>query len=185
MSTELQEAAKTAVYELLDRYNGLLNKSQAEQVHKLLHWAEFLAIKKKFTVKQVAWALTELTKNGSPFMPSAIEIANKLEPSKESSEDLAIAAMEEVVKAVVEHGHYRTQRILDSLAPATRAMIGDDHQLLIRIGKSDESELSTIKAQLRNLFRARIESEKAGNHLIQLNRIGITLNNEMRALSYE
>jgi hypothetical protein len=175
VTIELQ--VKAAIYEM-----GLLF-NQPPNDERITAYAKAL---KDFTPTQICFAFNQVIKSGSAFFPSLAEILKHLQPAKESSEDLAVKAMEEVVRAVIYHGHYQTQRALDSLSESTRKIVGDDHQLLVSIGKSEASELPTLKAQLRNLFRARIESEKAGEQLIQLNRIGIKLGGgEMRQVSYE
>lgn len=155
---------KAAVYEM-----GLLFNQKPDD-EKITAYAKAL---KDFTPAQICFAFNQVIKSGSAFFPSLAEILKHLMPVKESSEDQAIKATEEIVRVAIEHGHNRTQRALDSLSVSTRALVGDDHQIILRICKSMEDELSTIKAQLRNLLRARIDSQKAGDHLIQLTRIGI------------
>lgn len=167
---------KAAIYEM-----GLLFNQQPND-ERITAYARAL---QSFTPDQIKFSFNQVIKSGSAFFPSLAEILKHLTPAKESSEDLAVKAMEEVVKAAIEHGHYKTQRALDSLSESTRRIVGDDHALLISIGKSDASELPTLKAQLRNLFRARIESEKAGEQLVQLNRTGIKFTEGMKGLTYE
>jgi hypothetical protein len=84
MSTELQDAIRNAVTAMLIKFNNRLSKNQMEPESKLADWAEFLAFEKGFTVSQVMFALTELTKTNKTFMPSAYEIADALAVKRRS-----------------------------------------------------------------------------------------------------
>lgn len=169
---------KAAIYEM-----GLLFNQQPND-ERITAYAKALS---NYSPSQIKFAFNSVIASGSAFFPSLAEILNNLKPMVPRSEDLAAQMTEEIVRLAIEHGQYRTDRAHDALAPETREALGADWSVILRICKSMEDELPTIKAQLRNLLRARIESKKADRHNGKLVHLGIVKQEQidgMRTLSF-
>jgi hypothetical protein len=177
MSTELNDAKRQAVLELLIRFNGYLNKSQSEPEHKLESWADFLAIKRGFTVKQVAFALDQLTRRGSPYMPSALEIAQVLTPVQEKKEDLAPSIVSEMLKLIRSFSQYNEREMLEAASENARLAF-------LALGPTQDIRMSenieTTKAQLERLVKSVLSAKESGFHNQKLSQIGIDPKNVIR-----
>ena len=157
-------AVKAAIYEM-----GLLFNQQPTD-ERITAYAKAL---QNYSPNQIKFAFNSVILSGSAFFPSLAEILTHLKPMKPKSEDVAADMMEEIVRVAIEHGQYRTDRAYLALSDKTKEMLGDDRQIFMRICKSYESELPTIKAQLRNLLRARLELGESQQHNGKLLKLGL------------
>jgi hypothetical protein len=164
---------KAAIYEM-----GLLFNQQPTD-ERINAYAKALS---NYTPAQIKFAFNSVILSGSAFFPSLAEILNHLRPMTPKADDKAAELMEEVVRVAIEHGHNRTERAIAALSPFAREVLGDDHNQLIRICKSYEDELPTIKAQLRNLFRARLEAKKSDTHNGKLIQLGVVRREQIEGL---
>ena len=167
-------AVKAAIYEM-----GLLFNQQPTD-ERITAYSKAL---QNYSPNQIKFAFNSVILSGSAFFPSLAEILVHLKPMKPKSEDVAAEMMEEIVRVAIEHGQYRTDRAYESLSEKTRAMIVDDRHIFMRICKSLESELPTIKAQLRNLLRARLESGTAEVHNGRLLKLGIIKQDQIEGMN--
>jgi hypothetical protein len=172
MSTN-KMAIKAAIYEM-----GLLFNQKPDD-EKITAYAKAL---ENYSPSQIKFAFNSVISSGTAFFPSLAEILKYLKPIRPAAEDLASELMEEVVKKAAANGYNRTAQTMAELSPGAKAVLGDDHQTLLRICKSMEDELPTIKAQLRNLFRARIESQRADAHNSKLVQIGVAKTEEIEGM---
>lgn len=155
---------KAAIYEM-----GLLFNQQPND-EKITAYAKALS---NYSPNQIKFAFNSVILSGSAFFPSLAEILNHLKPMQPKSEDRAAELMEEVVRVALANGYNRIDRAYNELSVNAKAVLGEDKATLLRICRSMEDELPTIKAQLRNLFRARIDSQKAEIHNGKLLQLGV------------
>jgi hypothetical protein len=169
---ELQGAIKDAVTAMLIKFNNRLSKNQMEPESKLRDWAEFQAFEKGFTVGQVMFALTELTKTNKTFMPSAYEIADALAPKEEKKEELAPLIANEIIRAIHNYGQYNEEKMYASLsedARLTLLAIGGTSD----IRNADQDNIGTTKAQLERVAKGILARKTNDVKNEQLERIGI------------
>lgn len=171
--SELNEAVKAAMVQMLIKFNNRLNKSQMEPESKLADWAQYLAFERKFKVSQVAVALESLMNSNTKYMPSAYEIADALKPKSISSDDVGNFVANEVIQKVIEFGIYRLDQAFQALSEVSKNTIGHNTYLLREVANSDEDSLPSIRAQIRGLAKASTESNKVENHNEKLAAIGI------------
>lgn len=172
-------ATKAAIYEMGLRFN------QQPSPERIEAYAKDLA--EEYTPEQITFAFRQVIASGSAFFPSLAEILNHLKPMAPKSEDRAAELMEEIVRLCIEHGYNRLDRIERDLSKDAKTVLGEDKHTLLRICRSYENELPTIKAQLRNVFRARLESQKANQHngkLVQLGIVNQDQIEEMRRMNF-
>lgn len=98
-TNEIELRAK-GIMALLVRFNSLFSKAQRETDETLLVWANYLA-KRNFTVKQIGFALTELSKKSLVFMPSSHEIVGVLIPAIPPKEFRAEKIATEIHEAIL------------------------------------------------------------------------------------
>lgn len=177
---ELDKAVKDAMTAMLVKFNNRLSKFQMEPEEKLADWAEYLAFERKFKVSQVAVALESLMSSNTKFMPSAYEIADALKPKDLSSEEIGNFVANEVIQKVIEFGIYRLHEAFEALSDVSKKTIGENRYLLREISRSEESQLPTIRAQIRGLAKSVAESHKAASHNTKLARIGIASNEALQ-----
>lgn len=187
---ELQTAVKDAITAMLIKFNNRLSKSQMEPESKLADWAEFLAFERGYTVNQVKFALTELTKGNRPFMPSAYEIADALTAKEDKKEDLAPLIVNEIIQAIQCYGQYDEERMIQS--------VSEDARLVLRklgnttdIRNADIDNLGTTKAQLRDFVKGVLAAKANDAKATKLESIGIDSGRvldfkkvEMRTMDY-
>lgn len=164
---------KAAIYEM-----GLLFNQQPTD-ERITAYAKAL---QNYTPGQIKFAFNSVILSGSAFFPSLAEILTHLKPVRPKSEDLAAEIMEEVVSKALANGYNRLEQTMSALSENAKAVLGDDKHTLLRICQSLESDLPTIKAQLRNLFRARLESKKADQHNGKLVQLGVVKREQIEGI---
>lgn len=168
---ELDEAIHLAMVAMLIKFNNRLNKSQMEPESKLSDWADFLAFEKHFTVSQVAFALTELTKKNTTFMPSAYEIADVLAPKETKIQDLAPVIVTEMLSLLRSYSQYSEKDMIEKASENAKLAF-------YALGSTQDIRLSenieTTKAQLERLVKGVLAAKENKSHHEQLLKIGIT-----------
>lgn len=151
-----------AIYSLLMKFNILFAKNLRESDEVLQIWAKYLA-GRNFTVKQIAFSLSELTKKGLVFMPGAHEIVGVLIPAIEPKEFRAEKIATEIQDAIIDTLASRKINFTDELPIDTIQTIenmGGYRQLKeidfakdwnrIRLVKGAMATLNLIEANKRN-----------------------------------
>jgi hypothetical protein len=161
MSTELQDAIRNAVTAMLIKFNNRLSKNQMEPESKLADWAEFLAFEKGFTVSQVMFALTELTKTNKTFMPSAYEIADALAVKTETKEDRAPIIAKEIFQLIRSFHQDLEAQMLEKASPDARLVflaIGNTSD--IRNSENFETTNAQVERLIRGVLAAKVNDIK-------------------------
>lgn len=161
MNNELELKIK-AILSLLMKFNILFPKHLREPDEVLSVWAKYLA-GRNFTVKQIHFALSELTKKGLVFVPGAHEIAGVLLPAIEPKEFRAEKIATEIQDAIIDTNASRKVNFIDELPADTIQTIenlGGYRQLREidfskdwnrnRLVKSAMATLNLIEANKRN-----------------------------------
>lgn len=174
MSKE-SNAIKAAIFEMALLFNQQPNDERITAYAKALQ---------NYSPSQIKFAFNSVILSGTAFFPSLAEILTHLRPIKPKSEDIAVQLVDEIVRAAIEHGQYRVDRAYEALSDSAKEVLGGDKQAILNICKSMEDELPIIKAQLRNLFRSKLESQKASEHHGKLLRLGIKVE-PMRKISFD
>jgi hypothetical protein len=182
---ELQGAIKEAVTAMLIKFNNRLSKNQMEPESKLKDWAEFLAFEKGYTVTQIMFALTELTKTNKTFMPSAYEIADALSVKQESIDHKAPLVVLEILQAIKLFGQYDELKMIETLSEDARftllALGGTSD-----IRNADQDNLGTTKAQLERAAKGVLAAKTNSIKNERLERLGINTGKvlEFRTMDY-
>lgn len=182
---ELQGAIKDAVTAMLIKFNNRLSKNQMEPESKLKDWAEFLAFEKGFTVTQIMFALTELTKTNKTFMPSAYEIADALSVKHESIDHKAPLIVLEILNAIKLFGQYDELKMIETLSEDARlALLAIGGTSDIR--NADNDNLGTTKAQLERAAKGVLAAKTNNVKNQNLERLGINTGKvlEFRTMDY-
>lgn len=170
--SNLNNAVRKAMTEMLKKFNNRLSKNQMEPESKLGDWADFLAFEKGFTVNQVMFALNELTRTNKAFMPSAYEIAAALSVKEVSKDEKANAVVAELFQAIKDFSQYSESEMVEALSE-------DAGLTLLAMGGTSElrntpiDNIGTTRAQLRDLAKSVIASKDNATKAAKLERIGI------------
>lgn len=125
MSAENQETIELrikGIMAMLVRFNSLFAKYQRETDETLLTWANHLA-NRNFTVKQIRFALNELSKKGLIYVPSAHEIAGVLVPAEVPKEFRAEKIATEIHEAILETLNGTKTNFTDEMALDTKLTV--------------------------------------------------------------
>lgn len=157
----------------LERFNLLYSKHQRESDEVLKYWANNLA-HRNFTVKQIAFALNEISKKGSVFMPGVNEIVAVLVPAPEPKESRAEKIATEIHEAILDTLSGSKLNFIDELPHDTLLTIeslGGYRQLQHTDFNKDINRARLVKCALATLIA--IENK---NRNIKLSQQGILVN---------
>jgi hypothetical protein len=180
--SELNQTIVKAAHAMLMKFNNRFSKNQRETESTLFDWAEHLAIEKRFTVTQIGFALSELTKQGRTFMPNAYEIAEVLTPKTETKEEAAPVIVAEMIKLIRAYGKYDEARMFMAASPEAKLAfraLGDTSDI------RNSENFETTKAQLERLVKGVLAAKSNQSQMDQLQRIGIHVPKEqLQKLDY-
>lgn len=170
-------ATKAAIYEM-----GLLfNQSPSDD--KIKAYAKALA---NYTPQQIKYAFKQVVNSGSAFFPSLAEILGHLKPKENASKDIGNFVANEIIQKVIDLGVYRLNEVYESLSEVSKKTLGENRYILTEIANSDRDQLTSIRAQIRDMASAAAESHKQGKRNEQLEKIGIKTGNilEFKTMDY-
>jgi hypothetical protein len=168
MNNEKLLERQSAVFQM-----GLLFNQQPTD-ERILAYARALM---NYTPKQIVFAFNQVILSGSAFFPSLAEVLKHLRPPGETSKDVGNMVANEIIQACIDHGRYQTNKILESLSPLASSVVDRNRYLILEILDSEKDQLTSIRAQIRDLVSASNESIKNNEKTEKLAQIGISKEN--------
>jgi hypothetical protein len=155
---------KAAIYEM-----GLLFNQQPSD-ERINAYANAL---RNYQANQIIYAFKKVISSGSAFFPSLAEILIHLRPQEAKSIDLGNEVANEIIQKCIEKGRYRTNEIIPALGEDAAAVVTKYRYLITQILDSEQDQLSSIRAQIRDLVKGASEIEKIKKHSEELKAVGI------------
>lgn len=168
MSTNNKKLAiKSAIYQMGLRFNQEPSKEKIEAYANDLMG---------YTPEQITFAFRQVIASGTDFFPSMAAILKHLQPKEVTSQDVGNEVANELIEKILEFGRYK-QGLSEALSPVAQKILEENRYLFLEILDSEKHQVPSIRAQIRDLVKAKTEGKKAASYNEKLAKIGIEKTN--------
>lgn len=159
---------KEAIYEV-----GLLFSKPSQPTEAQIN--AYARALQNYTPKQVTHAFNQvILVDSQAHFPSLAELLGHLRPKEVTSREIGNQVANEVIQKVIDFGFYRLTEAFEALSDMSKKTIGGNRYILNEIANSDKDQLTSIRAQIRDMAAAASEQYKADKANAKLESIGIT-----------
>lgn len=168
MSTENKKLAiKSAIFQMGLRFNQEPSKEKIEAYANDLMG---------YTPEQITFAFRQVIASGTAFFPSMAEILKFLKPREVTSQDIGNEVANELIDKILEFGRYKPG-LNEALSPVANKILEENRYLFLEVLDSEKNQVPSIRAQIRDLVKAKTEGKKATSYNEKLTKIGIDTSN--------